>query len=158
MSAAGVAFIEAHAEKPFFLFLHYYDPHHEYRPPEPYASRFPEHPYAGEIAYTGAAVGDVIEALRARGLYDQTLVIVTSDHGEEFGEHGKVGWHSHSLYDELLRVPLLLKLPDSRHAGTSVEQQVRGLDILPTLLELVGVEIPEQARGRSLLGLLTGGG
>jgi arylsulfatase A-like enzyme len=63
--------------------------------------------------------------LELRGLYDRTMIVITSDHGEEFGEHGSVGWHSHALFDELLRVPLIVKYPESRHAGVVVETQVR---------------------------------
>jgi arylsulfatase A-like enzyme len=80
-------------------------------------------------------------------------VVVTSDHGEEFGEHGKMGWHSHTLYDELLRVPLLVKLPKGMRAGTTVEETVRGIDIAPTVLAALGRSLPPSFEGRDALAL-----
>lgn len=94
--------------------------------------------YDAEIRSMDAALGDFFDALRRLGLYDRSMIIVTSDHGEEFGERGYVGWHSHTLFDELLRIPLILKLPGSRHAGLSLAQQVRSIDLPPTILSLLG--------------------
>lgn len=89
--------------------------------------------------------------LRRQGFLDDALVVLTSDHGEELGEHGAVGWHGHTLYEELLRVPLIVKLPGGAHAGTRVAASVRSLDIAPTILDLAGVPIPEGFQGVSLL-------
>ncbi|MCP3960108.1 MAG: sulfatase [bacterium] len=93
--------------------------------------------YDAEIFSMDAAVGRLLDILRERGLYDDSILVLTSDHGEELGEHGTVGWHSHTLYDELLKVPLIIKLPGSRHAGARVGAQVRSIDISPTILELL---------------------
>jgi arylsulfatase A-like enzyme len=113
--------------------------------------------YDAEILSVDRAFGRFIDFLRREGFYEDAIVIVTSDHGEEFGEHGFIGWHGHSLYDELLRVPLLIKLPSSRHAGQSVEAQVRGIDLAPTILEEIGIPIPASFQGSSLLSLMSGG-
>ena len=106
--------------------------------------------YDGEIRSMDEAFGVLVETLREQGLYDDTLVVLTSDHGEEFGEHGVVGWHSHTLYDELLRVPLVLKLPGSRRAGIRVSSQVRSIDIAPTIVAALGVETPTDYTGVDL--------
>ncbi len=112
--------------------------------------------YDAEIRSTDRALGVLFAELVRRGLYDDALIVVTADHGEEFGEHGAVGWHSHTLYDELLRVPLLVKLPGGRLAGATVDAQVRSLDLAPTVLAAVGVAAPAQFIGASLLGLAEG--
>lgn len=81
---------------------------------------------------------------------------MTSDHGEELGERDRYGWHSHALFDEQIRVPFIVKLPNSALAGKRVESQVRSIDILPTMLEVLGVRIPSELEGRSALGLAHG--
>jgi arylsulfatase A-like enzyme len=95
--------------------------------------------------------------LRRQGFLKDALIVVTSDHGEEFGEHGSVGWHGHTLYEELLRVPLVVKLPGNAHAGTRVTSSVRSLDIAPTILDLAGVPIPDSFQGASLRPLMAPG-
>jgi len=109
------------------------------------------HAYDAEIRSMDDGLGVLLDYLREHGLYDRTLAIFTSDHGEEFGEHGKVGWHSHTLYDELLRVPLIIKLPGSRAAGTTVEAQVRLIDLPPTITEVLGFPPIRDFSGASLL-------
>ena len=88
VSRVGIEWLQQHRDEPFFLFLHYYDPHHDYSPPEPFASRFSDNLYAGEIAYTDYCIGQVIDQLKSLGLQDSTLLIITADHGELLGEHG----------------------------------------------------------------------
>ena len=112
--------------------------------------------YDAELRSVDEAFGRLVEFLRDEGLYDNAIIVLTSDHGEEFGEHGFVGWHSHTLYDELLRVPLILKLPGSDHAGAAIDFQVRGIDIAPTLLARLGLDVPASFEGTSLLGALSG--
>lgn len=107
--------------------------------------------YDAEVSSMDQAFGFLVDALEARDLYRDTLIVFTSDHGEEFGEHGWVGWHSHTLYDELLRVPLIIKLPGLRHAGTEVRAAVRSLDIAPTILALAGLKPPASFEGQDLL-------
>ncbi|MCK9460911.1 MAG: sulfatase-like hydrolase/transferase [Proteobacteria bacterium] len=112
--------------------------------------------YDGDIRSTDAAFGELLAALERRDLLDETIIIFTSDHGEELGEHGMMGWHSHALWDEQLLVPLLVGLPDGRFAGKRIRSQVRGIDILPTVLDLVGTTPLPEAEGRSLLPLVRG--
>jgi arylsulfatase A-like enzyme len=107
--------------------------------------------YDAEIRSMDEAFGRLLRFLRKRGLYDGALIVLTSDHGEEFGEHGKVGWHSHSLYDELLKVPLVVKLPGSAGAGKTIASQVRSIDIAPTVLAALGLASPAAFRGTNLL-------
>src|SRR6185436_19048529 len=95
-------------------------------------------------------VGELLEALRARGLLENTLVVVTSDHGEEFREHGGFG-HGQSLHGELLHVPLLMRLPGRLAAGTRLARGVSGLDVMPTILDIAGIEPHPDLQGRSLL-------
>ena len=111
--------------------------------------------YDGQIRYLDERVGRVFDELRERGLYDDSVIVVTSDHGDAFLEHGFVS-HSATPYDELARVPLLIKLPASRHAGRRVERQVRLIDVAPTLLELAGAPRPRRMSGCSLVPLLEG--
>ncbi len=141
--------IAARGAPPFFAFLHLYEPHVPYEPPEPFRSRYAEKPYDGEIAAADAIVGRFLDRLRASGLYDGALVIVTSDHGEGLGDHGEAQ-HSILLYVEDIRVPLLVKLPGAARAGTTVDAPAQLADILPTVMEVVGGGAPG-GKGTSLL-------
>jgi len=107
--------------------------------------------YDAEIRSMNDGLGHLLGKLKERGLYDDTMIVFTSDHGEEFAEHGKIGLHSHTLYDELLHVPLLVKLPGNRLAGATVESSVRSIDIAPTILEAVGLPIPDVFSGANLV-------
>ena len=107
--------------------------------------------YDAEIRSADRAFGRLVDLLRNLGIYDDALMVVTSDHGEEFSEHGQVGWHSHTLYDELLHVPLLVKLPGKARAGTTIEETVRGIDIAPTMLAALGRRAPSEFEGLDIL-------
>ncbi|HET9184715.1 MAG TPA: sulfatase-like hydrolase/transferase [Solirubrobacterales bacterium] len=134
--------LESRAEsKPFFLFLHMYEPHTPYAPPEPFAARYRASPYDGEIAEADAIVGQVLDELKERGLYDKSIIVLLSDHGEGLGDHGEAE-HGIFLYREALQVPLLVKLPDARRGGTSVAAPAQLVDLSPTLLRLAGREVP----------------
>jgi arylsulfatase A-like enzyme len=106
--------------------------------------------YDAEIASADAAFGDLLQRLRSRGRYDSTLVVLTSDHGEAFGERGRVGWHGDELYDEQVRIPLIIKLPGSRLAGATVENQVREIDLAPTVLSVLGLPVPPEFSGATI--------
>lgn len=106
--------------------------------------------YDAEILSVDRGIGRLVEYFERRDLLDVTLWVVTSDHGEEFGEHGLVGWHSHTLYEELLRVPLILRLPEALWAGRRVASRVASIDIAPTLLDLLGLPPAPTFEGRSL--------
>jgi len=112
--------------------------------------------YDGQIRYLDERIGRLLEELKRRGLYDRSLIVVTSDHGDAFMEHGFIS-HSAAPYEELVHVPLLVKLPGGRHAGRRVEEQVRLIDLFPTILDVLGVPIPRRVSGCSLTPLLTGG-
>ena len=152
-AAGSGAGVEA-SPRPWFLWVHLYEPHFPYNPPEPYASRYRGAPYFGEVAATDAALAPLVQpALDGPGGAD-TLVVLTADHGESLGEHGEMT-HGLFAYEATLRVPLILF---QRGAFTphAVAASVRHVDILPTILDAVGAPAAEPADGRSLLPLATG--
>lgn len=136
--------------RPFFLWVHFFDPHEPYDPPPPFRERFGAAPYDGEIAWVDHLVGRLISALRATGRFDRSMVVVASDHGEALGDHGE-DTHGLFLYDETIRVPLLVRLPGSRGAGSRVAARVRLADVAPTVLAVAGVATPPSVQGESLL-------
>jgi arylsulfatase A-like enzyme/Tfp pilus assembly protein PilF len=140
---------------PFFVWLHFYDAHDPYDPPEPFKSRYASALYDGEIAYTDSVVGSFVEVLRKHGLYENSVIAIAADHGEAFGEHGEER-HGMFLYDETIHVPLLLKLPANRLAGKRVEDRVALAEVAPTLLEAAGVAAPATMQARSLFPLFEG--
>jgi arylsulfatase A-like enzyme/Tfp pilus assembly protein PilF len=144
--------LKGKGDKPFFLFLHLYEPHTPYAPPEPFASRYRASPYDGEIAAADAIVGTVLDALKKQDLYDRAIIILLSDHGEGLGEHGEEQ-HGFFLYRETLQVPLLLKLPNGDRGGSTVASPAQLVDVVPTLLTLAGAKPPAGLDGQSLLAL-----
>ncbi|MEE8484326.1 MAG: sulfatase, partial [Nitrospinota bacterium] len=118
---------------PFFIFLHLFDPHMIYDPPEPFRSRYSDNPYDGEIAYADSQVGVFLEKLKELKLYDNTLIVLTSDHGESLGEHGE-RTHAIFIYNATIWVPLVMKLPGGQNAGAVIERMTRHIDILPTMV------------------------
>jgi arylsulfatase A-like enzyme/Tfp pilus assembly protein PilF len=152
---AALPWLEEHREERFFAWLHFYDPHSPYEPPEPFKSRFARRPYQGEIAYTDFQVGRVIEWLQSRHLMDRTVIVVMGDHGESLTEHGE-GTHGLFVYDATVRAPLVIRAPFERARGRRVRAVVRSEDVLPTLLDLLGMEAPAGVQGRSLAPLMTG--
>jgi arylsulfatase A-like enzyme/thioredoxin-like negative regulator of GroEL len=131
---------------PKFLWVHLYDPHDPYEPPPPYSQVYRDHLYDGEIAYADHALGDFLAYLRRRGWYDNSLIVVVGDHGEGLGEHQEQT-HGIFLYDATLHVPLIIKLPQEREAGKVISAQIRTIDILPTVLGLLGVNAGEHMDG-----------
>ncbi len=164
---------------PFFVFLHMWDVHFDYAPPAPYdrmfdpdyqgdlrADDFERNPrinpkmdprdlehvvalYDGEIRYTDDHLGRIVARLEALGVLDDTIVVVTSDHGDEFFEHGRKG-HAKTLFDEVLHVPLVVRYPRRVAFGRRIEQQVRLMDVAPTIVGLAGVPVPESFGGPGL--------
>jgi arylsulfatase A-like enzyme/Tfp pilus assembly protein PilF len=134
---AALPWLEQHAHERFFAWMHFYDPHSPYEPPEPYRSIFSDRPYLGEIAYVDAQVGRVIEWLRNRQLLERTVIVVIGDHGEMLGEHGE-GTHGLFIYEGSLHVPLIVRTPDPAMRDRRVPAVVRTQDVLPTVVELVG--------------------
>jgi choline-sulfatase len=135
---AALAWLQGLTARPFFAWVHVFDPHAPYEPPPPYRERFREQPYDGEVAYADSQVGRLLSWLDRSGEASRTLVVVTSDHGEGLGDHGE-DEHQLFVYDSTLRVPLLLSWPGRLPAGRRVTGQFRSVDLLPTLLELLGL-------------------
>ncbi len=153
--ARALQWLKTPRHQPFFLWVHLYDAHDPYEPPEPYATRYKKSPYDGEVAYVDASVGKLLTALRARGLYNDAIIAVMADHGEALGEHGERS-HGIFLYDETIHVPLLFKLP--AHPGAKRVQTRAGLvDVTPTILDAAGLPIPTTIQGQSLLSLMKQG-
>ena len=144
----AISWIEQHKDERFFLFLHYYDPHANYEPPEPFKTRYASNPYAGEIAYTDYCVGQVIDKLKALGLYDSSLIIITSDHGESLGEHGEIT-HGYYIYDSVLKVPLIFKLP-GKNETKRITERVGLVDIFPTVCQQLDIETLPEIHGIDL--------
>ena len=150
----ALKWLDAHKDERFFLFLYYYDPHDDYEPPEPFAGRFADDPYGGEIAFTDHCVGQVIDKLKTLGLYDSTLLIITADHGEMLGEHGEPA-HAYFIYQSALRVPLIIKPPGAGPAQRL--QTLAGIvDVVPTVCSLVGIDPPPNVSGMDLSAALHG--
>jgi arylsulfatase A-like enzyme/Tfp pilus assembly protein PilF len=147
------AWFEKHRAGPHFVWVHMYDPHDPYEPPPPFAEKYKDHPYDGEIAYADSALANWIAFLKKAGVYDNAIIIVTGDHGEGLGEHGEQT-HGVFLYDSTLHVPLILKAPGGAHRGMVVETQVRSTDILPTILATTSIPAPSELNGESLLPLI----
>jgi arylsulfatase len=190
----AITWVESDDGRPFFLWVHYFDPHQPYQAPEPWTthydpgydgplrgdrttyiqmrrsdrregtsrdwSREDRHMiarYDGEISYLDGQLGRLFEALRSAGRWDDTLVIVVADHGESFGEHGRQFWeHNATVFDEVLRVPLLVRRPDGLGRGRREPGLVRTIDIAPTILDWALGSAPDGMQGRSLLGLTEG--
>jgi arylsulfatase A-like enzyme/Flp pilus assembly protein TadD len=143
------SWLNAHADGSHFVWIHFYDPHDPYEPPPPYSAIYKDHLYDGEIAYADAALGHFVAYLKKQGWYDGALIVVVGDHGEGLGEHNE-DTHGIFLYDSTTHVPLLVKLPNNHEAGQKVESQVRTTDILPTILDVLGLPMPEKLDGASL--------
>jgi arylsulfatase A-like enzyme/predicted Zn-dependent protease len=147
----ALEWLRAEPGRPFFLWVHLFDPHQPYEPPQPFAQRFREDPYQGEIAYMDAQLGRLLEAEVMR----RALVAVVGDHGEGLGDHQEVT-HSYFIYSNTQRVPLMLALPGHLPEGTTVQGIARGVDLAPTLLDLAGLPALPDADGRSLTPQITG--
>ncbi|MBI3477791.1 MAG: sulfatase-like hydrolase/transferase [Acidobacteria bacterium] len=134
----------------FFLWLHFYDAHDPYDPPEPFKTKYADAAYDGEIAYVDSVVGKFLESLRSKGLYKDTLISVMADHGESLGDHGETA-HGVFLYDETIHVPLVMKLPGNASAGKQLENRASLVDVTPTILQALAIPVPGSIQGTSLL-------
>jgi arylsulfatase A-like enzyme/Flp pilus assembly protein TadD len=152
----ALEWLRAPRRAPFFAWVHLFDPHAPYDPPSPFAQRFAKDLYAGEVAYADSQVQRLLEWIDGAGLRESTLVVVTSDHGEGLGEHGE-NEHGFFVYDTTLRVPLVMRWPGRLSPGSRVGGQFRGVDLLPTLLELLGAP-PTPTSGVSRAAALRPGG
>ena len=137
------------SQNKFFLWVHLYDPHFPYRPPEPYSREYAAQPYDGEIAFADEQVGRLLRFLKEKGIYRNTVIVLCGDHGESLGEHGEKT-HGFFIYNATMHVPLIIRLPENA-AARVVADPVSLVDLMPTVLGAVGLEIPSQVQGRSLL-------
>ncbi|MHC4428658.1 MAG: sulfatase family protein [Planctomycetota bacterium] len=174
-------------DRPFFLWVHFFDPHDPYMPPPDWISRYdPGYVgamtgraadffdaykrgdatnrdlahmiarYRGEVSYADEWVGRLLATLDELGVADDTVVAVVGDHGEGLGEHGLLFEHNSMLYEELVRVPLMIRFPGGEHEGGRVASPVRTIDLFPTLIECLGLPAPTHLEGQSLLALVGG--
>src|SRR6202140_4703351 len=145
----ALGWLAENSQKHFFLWMHLYDPHYPYRPPQPYSSEYASHPYDGEIAFADEQVGRIIRFLKEKGIYKNTVIVLCGDHGESLGEHDEKT-HGFFIYNATMHAPLIIHLPQSA-AGQVITDMVSLDDLMPTILGAVGVEIPSQVQGHSLL-------
>ncbi len=166
VNRTALPWLDDNAREPFFTLVHYMDPHDPYfdipydgkavarvDTPDPAPSRAGELAklYDSNVAYVDRFVGDLMQELKSAGVYDNTVIALVADHGEEFYEH-KGWWHGTTLYDEEIHVPLIVKLPKSAHAGLRVKDLAGTIDVAPTLVASAGVAIPPAFQGRDLFG------
>jgi arylsulfatase A-like enzyme/Flp pilus assembly protein TadD len=145
--AAAESWIRSESSGPWFVWMHLFDPHAPYSPPRPYPA---DSKYDQEVLYVDEQLGRFFDFLKKRGQFEDTLIVLTSDHGEGLGEHGE-DTHGMFLYDSTLRVPLVVKPPLRQAGSLRIDLQVRLIDILPTVLSSVGFATPEDIQGVSLL-------
>ncbi len=150
----ALEWLNTQSGKPLFVWLHLYDPHEPYSPPEPFHQKYHDNLYDGEVAYTDQQIGRFLDAVEKKSPPEQTLIVALADHGESLGEHGEYN-HGVFLYDSTLRIPFLIAGPGVP-AGVRVKQQVRTIDVLPTILDLMGGKPPDACQGQSLAPAFTG--
>src|SRR4029077_6512418 len=143
----ALGWLKRSPQRPFFLWVHLYDAHYPYAPPEPYARRYKTHLYDGEIAFVDAQIGRLLSFLKTSASLANSLVVLAADHGEGLGEHGEQK-HGFFIYDSTLHVPLIVKIPGAtpRVVGADVSL----VDVMPTLLQALHIPIPPTVQGRSL--------
>ena len=149
----AMKWVESHRQKPFFIWVHLYDPHAPYDPPGPYARLYRNRPYDGEIAFADAQVGRLFDYLKQQHLYENSLVVLASDHGESLGEHGEKT-HGFYIYNATVRVALIMRIPGD--PPRVVQQGVSLVDVMPTLLQVLEIPRPASIQGQSLLSLMMG--
>jgi len=156
---AAVTWLEGRKDKPFLAWIHLYDPHMPYAPPEPYRSEYGSRGiaglYDGEIAFMDEQIGRCLAWLDKYNLRDRTIVAVIGDHGEGLGDHGEMT-HGFFIYDYAVHVPFILSAPVPAWNGREISAQVRTIDLYPTLLQASGIPIPKQTQGTSLWPLVEG--
>ncbi len=138
----------------WFAWIHLWDPHTLYTPPEPFNSQYKDDPYSGEVAYVDSELGKIFDYLENNDLTENTLIILTGDHGESLGEHGELT-HTYFAYNSTLWVPLIIAGPGIE--ARRIDENVSHVDIFPSLCDILGIEKPSFLQGISLLPLMTGG-
>jgi len=151
----ALAWLDRAGSSRFFVWVHLYDAHSPYAPPEPYRSRFANDAYAGEIAFADAQVARLMQFLERRALLDKTVVASIGDHGESLGEHGE-STHGFFVYQSVIEVPFAILSPSDGLRKRRVSNVVRGVDVMPTLLDLLNVPMTDTVDGQSLVPLMAG--
>ncbi|MGA1841786.1 MAG: tetratricopeptide repeat protein [bacterium] len=159
VTKSGLDWLKKNKGFPFFMWLHYFDPHAIYLPPSPFDKEYKGRLYDGEIAYTDKCIGDLIRGLNDMELMKGTIIILTSDHGEGLGEHGEPT-HAIFIYDSTLHVPLIIRTPKDILPYRRVDAMVSILDIFPTVMDLLSLPIKDKGiasiEGKSLIPLIMG--
>lgn len=144
-------------KRPFFLWVHLYDPHHPYNPPAPFNQTYKANLYDGEIAFADTQLGRLLRYLKQRGNYDRTVIAVSGDHGEGLGEHGEKT-HGFFIYNSTLHVPLIIKPSlNIKFTNHLVKKDVSLVDLMPTLLGILNTPIPPKVQGKNLAGMVLRG-
>lgn len=146
--------LDDHADQPFFLWAHYFDPHQPQAPPHPYDQIYADQPYLGEIAYADEALGEIITRLKTLGVYDNTIIVITSDHGEGLNEHRELT-HSMLNYETTQHVPLVMRVPGQ--TPNRVARTVGLVDVVPTLMDFLDIALPVDVDGESLWSWISNG-
>lgn len=141
------------AKSPWFVWIHCYDPHLPYDPPEPFKTRFAANLYDGEVAYVDFVMGKLLKCLKDEQIFDETMIVFTGDHGESLGQHGELS-HGFFAYNSSIWVPFIMKVPGIN--PNKIEQNVSHLDIFPTICDAIGVSKPSFLQGDSLLPVMEG--
>jgi Flp pilus assembly protein TadD len=149
----ALAWLRNNADERFFLWIHYYDPHLPYKPPEPFYTTYLENPYDGEISFVDDKLGSVIDELKNRDLLDETLIVIVGDHGEALGEHEEQT-HGIFIYESSVRVPLIFHYPEIIPASRRVDNVVSLVDVVPTIIDLLDVESDADFNGISLVRMM----
>ena len=157
VSELAIKWVEENYKNRFFLWLHYYDPHADYDPPEPFKEAYSESLYDGEIAYTDMCLGMVLKKLEEKGVLKDTLVVITADHGESLGEH-KEATHGLFIYNSTTHVPVIINYPGMKVKTNQIGNLVRSIDILPTILDILKIPLRVKVQGKSLLSLIQNSG
>lgn len=151
VTSAALDWVRARdVSRPFFLWVHYFDPHHLYRPPAEFGLRFADRPYDGEIAYMDSQIGRLVKGLEDGGIAGRTLIVASGDHGESLGDHGE-RFHARTVYESAIHVPLILAAPGLIRQGAVAEAVVSLVDVFPTALQLLGVGTNQARDGSSLV-------
>ena len=148
----AIQWIEKQQDK-WFSWIHLFDPHTPYAPPAPFDSIYADDPYSGEAAYTDMQLGVLFDYLKRKGLMENTLIVLTADHGEAFGEKGEL-FHSYFAYNSTMHIPLIVYVPGMRPA--SVQENAAHVDIYPTVCDVLGFKVPKPIQGESLIPLIQG--
>jgi arylsulfatase A-like enzyme/Flp pilus assembly protein TadD len=150
--AAALEWLSTRKDK-WFCWIHIWDPHYPYTPPEPYAAKFAKDPYSGEVAFVDASLEKLLTMPEPMGWRDKTVIILTGDHGESLGEHGELT-HSYFAYNSTIWVPLIVSGPGMKEAR--IRENVSHVDIFPTVCDLLGLAKPRGLQGESLAPFLAG--